>query len=168
MIFGGCPKRHTGPQIVYIPTPPPAVSPSESAQAIVIQAPTPSAPAKVTRVPVLPVSHKPVPIRHVYRRVPQIKAPKPEPANVPALQSGLSPGKETELRDEVVNLQRGIEKEISRLNQEQLSQSQQNTLDGARGFLQQSQRALQQSDLQRALNLAHKADLLVISIQQSQ
>lgn len=80
----------------------------------------------------------------------------------------MSSSRETKLRDEVVNLQLGIEEQISHLSQEQLSQSQQDTLDGARGFLQQSQRALQQSDLQRAFNLAHKADLLVTSIQQSQ
>lgn len=67
-----------------------------------------------------------------------------------------------------MNLQHGLEKQISLLSQEQLSQSQQNTLEGARGFLQQSQRALQQSDLQRAFNLAHKADLLISSLEQSQ
>lgn len=168
IIFGGCPKRHAGPRIVYIPAPPPAASPSESTQAIVVQGPAPSVPAKVPPAPAPPVAHKTVPIKHAHHRVPQTRAPKPEPANVPALQSGISPRRETELRDDVVNLQREIEKKISRLSQEQLSQSQQDTLDGARGFLQQSQRALQQSDLQRASNLAHKADLLVISLQQSQ
>lgn len=94
--------------------------------------------------------------------------PVPEPADVPALQSGLSSSRATELQDQVVRLQQGIEKRILRLSREWLSPAQRSTLEGARGFLQQSQRALQESDLQRAYNLAHKADLLVISLEESE
>jgi hypothetical protein len=71
------------------------------------------------------------------------------------------------LQGQVVRLQQGIEKRILVLSREWLSASQRGTLEGARGFLQQSQKALQESDLQRAYNLAHKADLLVISLEQS-
>jgi hypothetical protein len=86
---------------------------------------------------------------------------------VPPLKSGLSSSQATELQDQVISLQQGIEKRILLLSREWLSPAQRGTLDGARGFLQQSQRALQESDLQRALNLAHKSDLLVTSLEQS-
>lgn len=136
---------------------------------MVVQTPAPPVPVKVTPEPA-PTTTKlePVHRRHIYHRRRQVKAPEPEPANVPALQSGLSSSREAQLRNQVVNLQQGIEKQIATLSQEQLTQSQQDTLEGARGFLQQSERALQQSDLQRASNLAHKADLLIISLENSQ
>lgn len=88
--------------------------------------------------------------------------------DVPALHPGLSPNQETALRGQVVKLQQSIDKQIQRLSNEWLSSAQQSTLEGARGFLQQSQRALQESDLKRAFNLAHKAELLTNSLEQSQ
>ncbi len=65
-------------------------------------------------------------------------------------------------------MQQQIEKRIATLSREWLSPTERETLEGARGFLQQSVRALQESDLQRASNLAHKADLLVQAVEQSQ
>lgn len=135
---------------------------------MVIQAPAPSIPAETTPEPTPRVAPEPAPRRHVHYRHPQVKTPAQEPVVVPALQPGLSSNQQTALRDEVVRLQQEIEKQISRLNSEWLSSAQRVTLEGARGFLQQSQRALQQSDLKRAFNLAHKADLLVSSLEESQ
>ena len=167
MIFGGCPKRQTGPQIVYVPTPPPAATPSQSTQALVIQAPAPPAPAEISPELPPPAAPEPAPPSHTPYRRPEAKAPQREPADVPALQSGLSSGRATELRNQIIKLQNGIEERILRLSREWLSPAQRGTLEGARGFLQQSQRALQESDLQRAFNLAHKADLLVTSLEQT-
>ncbi len=167
MIFGGCPKRQTGPKIVYVPTPPPAATPSQQTQAVVIQAPAP--PAPVVIVPELPPPATPEPAHRSlapYRR-PEVKAPRQEPADVPALQSGLNSGRATELRNQIIKLQNGIEERIVRLSREWLTPAQRGTLEGARGFLQQSQRALEESDLQRADNLAHKADLLISTIEQN-
>ncbi len=65
-------------------------------------------------------------------------------------------------------MQQEVERRILVLSREWLSASQRGTLDHARGFLQQSQRALQESDLQRAYNLAGKANLLVGALEQSQ
>jgi len=65
-------------------------------------------------------------------------------------------------------MQQQIEQRIARLSREWLSPTERETLEGARGFLQQSLRALQESDLQRASNLAHKSHLLVEAIEQSQ
>lgn len=64
-------------------------------------------------------------------------------------------------------MQQEIEKRIVSLSREWLSPSQRATLEGARGFLQNSHRALQESDLQRAFLLADKADQLVGSLEQS-
>lgn len=135
---------------------------------MVIQAPAPSTPAEVKPAPAPPAVSEQAPRRRFHYRRPQVKAPAPQPADVPALHPGLSQNQETALRDQVVRLQRGIEKQIQRLSSEWLSSAQQSTLEGARGFLQQSQRALQESDLKRAFNLAHKADLLLDSLEQSQ
>lgn len=159
-----------GPQVVYVPPPPPAASPAQSTQAIVIQAPAPSAPPEVASEPAQPQAQVPESPRHVRSKRPLAKVPEPEPepADVPALQSSLSPSRATELQGQVVRLQQGIEKRILRLSREWLSPPQRSTLEGARGFLQLSQRALQESDLQRANNLADKADLLVKSIEESQ
>lgn len=94
--------------------------------------------------------------------------PEKPSADVPALQSAISTGQASALQGQVVKLQEAIEKRILLLSREWLSPSQRGTLEGARGFLQQSQKALHESDLQRAYNLAHKADLLVSSLEQSQ
>lgn len=168
MIFGGCPKRQTGPKVVYVPTPPPAAKPAQSDQTIVVQAPAPPAPSEVNQKAPQPVAQEPEPVRHRRARRAEVKPPPEEPAaEVPALQSAISSGQASELQGQVIKLQEGIEKRILRLTREWLSPSQRETLQGARGFLQQSQKALEESDLQRAYNLAHKSDLLVVSIEQS-
>lgn len=135
---------------------------------MVIQAPTPPVPQEVAPAPLPPALPEPAPPKHALSSRPRVKAPVQEPVDVPALQSGLSSNQETALRDQVVKLQKGIEQRISRLSREWLSSGQRSTLEGARGFLQQSVRALRKSDLKRAFNLAHKADLLVNSLEQSQ
>lgn len=167
MIFGGCPKRQTGPQIVYVPTPPPAATPSQPTEALVIQAPAPPARTEITPELQPPPAPEPAPRSHTQYRRPEAKAPQQEPAEVPALESGLSSGRASEMRNQIVRLQNQMEARILRLSREWLSPAQRSTLEGARGFLQQSQRALQESDLQRASNLAHKADLLITSLEQT-
>lgn len=168
VIFGGCPKRQTGPQVVYVPTPPPAATPSQSDQSIVVQAPAPPVPVETKQeapqqAPPEPVPSKPSRPKRVETKAPPEESPG---AEVPALQSAISSGQATALQGQVVRLQQGIEKRILVLSHEWLSPSQRGTLEGARGFLQQSQRALQESDLQRALNLAQKADQIVASLEQ--
>lgn len=87
---------------------------------------------------------------------------------MPALGPGESTERESALRGHVVQMQKQIQKEITSLGREWLPQSERETLEGARGFLQQSVHALQESDLVRAFNLAHKADLLLNAVKQSQ
>jgi len=93
--------------------------------------------------------------------------PEKPSAEVPALQSAISPGQASALQVQVVKLQQEIEKRILHLSHEWLSPSQRGTLEGARGFLQSSLKAIQESDYQRAFNLATKADQLVTSLEQS-
>lgn len=114
-----------------------------------------------------PAAPEPAPRSHVHYRRPEAKPTESQPAEVPALQSGLSSGRADALRNQIVKLQNGIDERILRLSREWLSPPQRGTLEAARGFLQQSQKALQEEDLQRASNLAHKADLLVKSLQQA-
>lgn len=169
VVFGACAKKQTGPQIVYVPTPPPVAAPAQSGQSMVVQAPAPESPQKAPPPPVIVPTREPAPEPHYRRRRPESKAPVQKPAaDVPALQSGISSGQASALESRVVKLQQDIEKRVQTLSKEWLSPAQRGTLEGARGFLQQSQRALQQSDLQRAYNLAHKANLLVDSLEQSQ
>lgn len=168
VIFGGCPKRQTLQRVVYVPTPPPAATPSQSDQSIIVQAPAPPVPLEAKPQAPPPAPPEPAPTKPSRPRRAETKAPPEEPpgAEVPALQPAISSGQATALQEQVVRLQEGIEKRITILSREALSPSQRGTLEGARGFLQQSQRAFQESDLQRALNLAQKADLIVASLEQ--
>ena len=176
LLFGGCPKRNTGPRIVYTPTPPPAASSVETAstgppQTVVIQAPAPPEPDQTARTP----APTPAPQSQPHRRIRRGEHPRasepsaePQPANVPPMGPSESTKLESALHGQVVQLQQQIEKRIATLSREWLSPTERQTLGGARGFLQQSVRALEESDLQRASNLAHKADLLVKAVEQSQ
>jgi hypothetical protein len=176
LIFGGCPKRNTGPRIVYIPSPPPAATPAETAsgqstQAIVIQAPAPPEPEQIAPAPAPAPPPAPQPRRSLRRdeqRRAEETSPEPETPKVPAIEPSESTARESKLHYQVVQMQQQIQQRITQLSREWLSPTERETLAGARGFLQQSLRALQESDLQRASNLAHKAYLLVEAIEQSQ
>ena len=135
---------------------------------MVVQAPTPPTPTETAPQTLPRVTPEPPPSRAPHPKRAEVKSPpEEETAEVPALQSALSPSQASELRSRVLRLQEGIEKRITLLSKEWLSPGERSTLEGARGFLQQSQKALQESDLQRADNLAHKADVLVTSVEQS-
>ncbi len=135
-----------------------------------MQAPPPPVSAEIKPPAPAPAPSEPVPSRPPRPRRAEAKTPPEEEptAEVPALESAISSRQASALQGQVVKLQQAIEQRILHLSREWLSPSQRGTLEGARGFLQQSQRALQESDLQRAYNLAHKADLLVVSLEQSQ
>lgn len=168
VVFGGCPKRQTGPHVVYVPSPPPAATSSQSDQSIIVQAPAPPAPLETKPEVPRPVPPEPAPSKPSPPRRAETKAPPEEPpgAEVPALQSAISSGQATALQEQVVRLQEGIEKRIVALSRESLSPSQRRMLDDARGFLQQSQKSLQKLDLDLAYNWAHKADQVVASLEQ--
>lgn len=135
---------------------------------IIVQAPQPPAPKETAPQPPPRVTPEPAPSKPSRPKRAEAKSPpEEEAAEVPALQTALSPSQTSELRDQVFKLQAGIEKRITLVSKEWLAPRERSTLETARGFLQASQKALQESDLQRADILAHKADVLVTSLEQS-
>ncbi len=164
----GCPKRQTGPRLIYVPSPPPAASASSqpATGTLVIPAPPPPEPVAVAPAPEPP---KPKPVRRHRRAVPaQAETAEPEPAPpeapVPALEPRESPQRQGALRRQIIQLHAGIEGRMAQLHPAALSAQDKRTLDDAQSFLSQSQRALVDGDLTRALNLARKASLLVDSL----
>jgi hypothetical protein len=92
----------------------------------------------------------------------------PLPAEVPALEPRESPGQQTALRQQILDLQGRLRQRTARFDRLRLSSEARKTLDDARTFLAQSERALLDGDLGRARNLANKASLLVSALEQEQ
>jgi hypothetical protein len=138
---------------------------------LVIEAPAPPEPAEVT--PAEPSTPKPAPRR---RRPPRSEPPaatesvtepaEPPTAEVPALEPRESPGQQATLRQEILSLQEHLRRRIVQLERGKLTGAARRTLDDARTFLAQSEKALSDDDLQRARNLANKAALLVSALEQ--
>jgi len=87
-------------------------------------------------------------------------------APVPALQPRESLQQQSELRNKVLQLQQSVKARIAALERTQMANLDRNTLNGARSFVAQSDRALKSGDQQRAFNLARKAYLLVDALEQ--
>lgn len=138
-----------------------------------IEEPPPPEPAEVA--PAESSSPKPTPRR---RRPLRSEPPaatesatepvEPPPAEVPALEPRESPGQQTALRQQILDLQERLRQRTARFDRLKLTGEARKTLDDARTFLAQSERALLDSDLQRARNLANKASLLVSALEQQQ
>ncbi len=162
LLFGGCPKRQTTPRIVYIPTPPAATKPTTTA-VLVIQEPEPPAPVSPSPAPGATITRRQSPAR----RKPPAPAMHLEPIPVPALAPRENSSQQVALRDAILRSQRQVQQAIDRLHRAGLPENELSTLGGAQVFLAQSVRALQENDLQRALNLVRKAKLLVQALQGS-
>jgi hypothetical protein len=93
------------------------------------------------------------------------ETPEPPPEAVPALGPRESTAQEAALRQQIQRLQEDVRQRLARLNEARLSPSERKTLEDARTFFAQSTRALESGDLQRALNLARKASLLVAALE---
>lgn len=172
-MFGGCPKRQVTPRIVYIPaTPSAAKQPqSKSTQALVIEAPPPPEPVQQTLLPLPAAPEEETHSSHhrVRRTAPPASTEQPAEATpMPALEPSESRAEANAQRGRVQGLQKQLQNRIDKLSHSGLSGTDRRTLGGARAFLAQSIRALQNSDLQLALNLAHKAELLVQAVEGSQ
>ena len=175
LLLGGCPKRQSGPSLVYVPSPPPTATaaPASASGTLVIEepsAPEPQQPpAEVAPQEAGPPRQAPRPRRRT--PVPEVPA-EAQPATedqsaapVPALQPQESPQQQSELRNSVITTEKTVQARITRLEQSGTANFDRKTLEGARMFLIQSQRALESDDLQRALNLARKAALLVDALE---
>jgi len=95
---------------------------------------------------------------------PETTEPPPTP-QVPSLEPRESSAQETALRRQIQGLQDDVRQRIAKLSRAGLSGADRKTLDDARTFFAQSTRALEEADLQRALNLARKASLLVSALE---
>ncbi len=184
LILGGCPKRQTSPRIVYVsaPAPPPqAAADSPASGTLVIAEPAP--PPEPEVLPVQPAAAPEAPKKTPPRR----RAAHPESASqqpadddtdlqpieqptaeVPPLEPRETSQEESTLRRDVVGVQESVQVRIAQLSSTKLNGSQLKALEDARTFLAQSNRALQEGDLQRSLTLARKASLLVTALQPGQ
>jgi outer membrane biosynthesis protein TonB len=170
----GCPKRQTTRRLIYVPQPPPAATaPEQGEGSLVIQEPPPPPPEIVEEAPTeevpaeKPVRRRPRPARAGVPTPAEVGSELDEapPAEVPALEPRESPAQEVALRQRLAGLQGRLEQRITALDRSSLDAGARKILDDARTFLTQSQRALADGDLQRALNLAHKASLLVSALE---
>lgn len=171
LLVWGCPKRQTSPRIVYVPAPPPASAPTSGAggESLTIEEPPPE-PAEVAPEEPPPPTSTPR-RRRVPRAEPQPTAVEPEseettpPAEVPALAPRESAQQQTALRNQIRGMHARLEQRMKQLDSRDLSAQARATLQDARTFLAQSRRAGEEGDLQRALNLAQKSDLLVSALE---
>jgi outer membrane biosynthesis protein TonB len=166
--IGGCPKRQGPSRIVYVPAPAPqaaATTPVTQPQVLVIEEPAPPPEPEEAPPPQTPEEPKPQPRRPRPARRDTPTAPPETPEPVPALGPRESTAQEAALRQQIQQLQEDVRQRLARLNEARLSPSERKTLEDARTFYAQSTRALESGDLQRALNLARKASLLVAALE---
>ena len=181
----GCPKRQSlQSTLVYVPAAPEpaaAVTPAASAkpQYLVIAEPPPPAPEpEPEELPLQPVPEPST--HHKPRRSPHSEAqndqddqpaaenqepPENPPEAVPALEPRQSSAQENELRRQFSGLEQDIRGRLEKLSGAHLSANDQKALEDARTFYTQANHAMAAGDLPRALNLAHKAGLLLAALE---
>ncbi len=177
LLIGGCPKRQTGVQIVYIPLPPQeAPAPGAQSSGTLVVEETAPPPASTEAAPELVPAHPPA--RHPRRTTrtapdtpeasPEPAAPEP-PAETPTLEPRETPQQESQLRRELLARTQQVQQLIARArNAGQFSDNDRRIIEAAQSFLGQSSKALEDGDLPRALTLARKAHLLVSALEQQQ
>ncbi|MGD0459210.1 MAG: hypothetical protein ABSC21_15860 [Terriglobia bacterium] len=172
LFIGGCPKRQAPRRIVYVPPPPPAATHASAAgtPSMVIEEPAP--PEEPPAPSPQPTTNPEPARRRVLRRVAPAAAPENTPETtepltpqVPSLEPRESSAQQAALRRQIQGLQDDVRQRIAKLSRAGLSGADRKTLDDARTFFAQSTRALNDADLQRALNLARKASLLVSALE---
>ena len=187
LLIGGCPKRQTGPRVVYVQAPPPAASPAaqvsgqassatpDSGGALIIEEPVPPpAPAPAEAEAPAPAPTPAPAVRRPRRTRPggqegdeSAASDSGLPANAaetPLLEPRSNPSSKDELQARHGVLEQRLNKvERSRFN---FTSADRRTLEDARGFLRQSERALRDGDMIRAEQLAQKASLLLAALEQ--
>ncbi|MFB3921703.1 MAG: hypothetical protein ACE145_08275 [Terriglobia bacterium] len=173
LLVWGCPKRQTTTHIIYTPAPPApaAQNQGESSGAMVIEEPAPPEPEETAPLEE-PVTPKPAPKRRVPVRTqtpstPDTAEPDEQPAaEVPALEPREAPGQQAALRQQIQRSQDRLRQRLAELDRQISSAADRRMADDARSFLAQSERAVADGDLQRALNLTRKTSLLVAALEQ--
>lgn len=188
LLLAGCPKRQgQQSELVYIPAPKPApaqvaaASPAPSTpQVLVIEEPPPPPPQpepeqeEETPAPQTPEpasKHKPKHAAHTdsaadqQDETPAEETPEAPPPAVPALEPRQSSAEENEQKREFLGLQQDLGKRLEKLSNAHLSANDQKALEDARTFFTQANQAMVNGDVSRALNLAHKAGLLLSALE---
>jgi hypothetical protein len=177
LLAGACVKHPHTARLVYVPTSssPAPVEGATSTDAMIIEEPPPPPPpvepVEINPAPE-PATPKPVirPRRPARTSEPSVAEETAEPQAAPGLPP-LEPRGSTEqqkaLRDQIAGIQTTTNQRITRLEQLNVSSADLKFLGDARHFLEESQQALTDGDLQRSQNLAHKAALLVDSVEKS-
>jgi len=149
----------TKPQVLVIeePAPPPEPEPEPE------ETPPPQTPEPTARHRVRHPAHPETPTDQ--DEAPTVENPETPPAEVPALEPRQSSAQENELRRQFLGLQQDIGKRLEKLSSAHLSANDQKTLEDARTFFAQANHAMASGDLPRAMNLAHKAGLLLAALE---
>ena len=175
LFLWNCPTRQTANRIVYVPAPPPAAgsTASQDTDSLVIEEPQPpepeeTPPAEQPSVSTPPVKRRPRPATRTETSAPPESPPEiePPPVEVPALEPRENPGRQAAQRQQITSLQDQVRNRIGRLEKTNLSGEDRHTLEDARTFLGNSERALAGSDFERALNLVRKASMLIAVLEQ--
>ena len=183
LLLGGCHQRQ-GPQnlLVYVPAPAPppaAAATATKPQVLVLEEPPP--PPEPEPEEEAPPPQNPEPTEHHKPKhaahpgtgtetdetptVENPETPETPPAEVPALEPRQSSAQENELHRQYVDLEQDIRTRLAKLSGAHLSGNDLKTLEDARTFFAQSKRAMMSGDLPRAMNLAHKAGLLLAALE---
>ena len=177
LFLWNCPTRQTANRVVYVPAPPPAAAGPTAAQdtgSMVIEEPQPAEaddipPAEQPSASTPPVKRRPRPATRTEPSAPSETATEvetPPPVEVPALEPRENPGRQAAQRQQITSLQDQVRNRISRVEKTNLSGEDRHTLEDARTFLGNSERALAGSDFERALNLVRKASILIAVLEQ--
>lgn len=174
LLIGGCPKRQSGPRLVYVPTPPAAspARPASGSGTLIIEEPVETQPPVTQALPAPPPAQQPTQSKTRARSTgkapasvePSAETPADEPLKPPALEPAESSG-QASLRQKVEKTQGNLRLRVAQFENRSLSDAERRTLNEARSFLAQSVRALKEGDLQRADNLAHKSEVLVTALE---
>jgi hypothetical protein len=183
LLIGGCPKRQTGPHIVYV-QPPSAVSTAKQGlktqEMLTIDAPPPApAAARPTQQTAVSSAPQNAPATHNKTTVPRGDAkatpatPEPAPpadatpaadtAQAPLLEPASPDSSEEQIRVQESDVRHRIDS-LSSANYSTAADRQ--ILEDAKSFVAQSEQALKAHDLLRAQELAEKAGLLLGALEQ--
>jgi hypothetical protein len=171
----GCPNRQASLRLVYAPPPAPAPtseSQAEPAQAMVIEEPPPPEPAQPALVKQMDVTPPPE-ARAIPHKRPRVQPPLPvannepqaAPSPAPALEPSTDTAKAASLRLKINGLTGQIQNDLVHLRRRNLTSGDRKTLRDAQLFLDQAAQAMKAGDLERSMQLAKKAGLLVSAVQ---
>lgn len=151
------------------PTPPPAIPPSIEHTKIDLPQPEPTPPPEAQPEPAIqptPPTQKPKPkhTRPTKKVVvpPEPNEPTPEPAKPapdPSINAPMTNGQAERQKQETSNLLGSAENNLSNIHRS-LNVDEQQMVSQIRNYIAQSRRAMTDGDLERAYNLANKANLL--------